>query len=106
MAKEHDCPIESGKLKPTDVKCPVCRKGVLAPGRGRFGVIWKCDADSKPRCKFYTETKPTGKKCSFVRDHGKKCGALMVEGTKTIPDRCSEKTCPNRNPHKLAKNAS
>ncbi len=23
------------------------------------------------------------------------------EGTKTIPDRCSDKKCPNHNPHKL-----
>ncbi|MFT7460288.1 MAG: hypothetical protein ACI909_002976, partial [Planctomycetota bacterium] len=29
--------------------------------------------------------------------------SLIVEGTKTIPDRCSDKTCPNRNPHKLGK---
>ena len=25
----------------------------------------------------------------------------MMEGTKTIPERCSNKTCPNHNPHKL-----
>jgi hypothetical protein len=25
------------------------------------------------------------------------------EGTKTIPERCSDKTCPNHNPHKLKK---
>lgn len=23
------------------------------------------------------------------------------ESTKTIPERCSDKTCPNHNPHKL-----
>jgi hypothetical protein len=25
----------------------------------------------------------------------------MMEGTKTIPERCSNKACPNHNPHKL-----
>ena len=29
------------------------------------------------------------------------CNALMMEGTKTIPERCSDKTYPNHNPHKL-----
>jgi hypothetical protein len=26
---------------------------------------------------------------------------MMMEGTKTIPERCSSKLCPNHNPHKL-----
>ncbi len=43
--------------------------------------------------------KPTGRKCTS--DRGGKACALMVAGTKTIPDRYSDKTCPNRNPHKL-----
>jgi NAD-dependent DNA ligase len=42
--------------------------------------------------------KPTGNLCPM-------CGALMMEGTKTIPERCSNKTCPNHNPHKLDKKA-
>jgi hypothetical protein len=42
------------------------------------------------------KSKPTGKKCGL-------CGALMMEGSKTIPDRCSDKTCPNYNPHKMNK---
>ena len=29
------------------------------------------------------------------------CGALMMEGTKTIPERCSDRNCKNHNPHKL-----
>jgi hypothetical protein len=40
------------------------------------------------------KAKPTGNICNI-------CGALMMEGTKTIPERCSDKTCPNHNPHKL-----
>ena len=28
------------------------------------------------------------------------CGELMMQGTKTIPERCSNKACPNHNPHK------
>ena len=28
-------------------------------------------------------------------------GRLMMEGTKTIPERCSNKACPMHNPHKL-----
>ena len=88
-----------GDLKSTGIKCPVCKKGALDPARGRFGPIYKC---TEKNCKYFTETRPTGKKCNYVRGD-KKCGALMVEGTKTIPDRCSDKTCPNRNPHKLDK---
>lgn len=99
MAKERTCRVED--LPPTGVKCPLCGKGELAAARGRFGPVYKCDADVKPRCKFFVETRPTGKKCQYVREDGKRCGALIVEGTKTIPDRCSDKTCPNRNPHKL-----
>ncbi len=95
MAK--DCKFS--ELAPTGIKCTVCKKGTLDPVRGRFGPIYKCTVKG---CGFYVETCPTGKKCQFLRD-GKKCGALMVEGTKTIPNRCSDKTCPNRNPHKLVK---
>jgi len=89
-------------LKPTGITCPDCKKGELDPARGRFGPIYKC---TEKKCKFWLETRPTGEKCTYKRD-GKKCGSLMVEGTKTIPDRCSDKTCPNRHPHKLAKEAA
>ena len=86
-------------LKPTGVICSSCRKGTLEPAQGRFGPIYKCSA---LLCTYFVETRPTGKKCKFIRD-GNKCGGLIVEGTKTIPDRCSDKSCPNRNPHKLKK---
>lgn len=84
-------------LKPTGIQCPVCATGTLEPARGRFGPLYKCTAKG---CGYYVETRPTGERCTYMRD-GEVCGALMVEGTKTIPDRCSDKTCPNRNPHKL-----
>jgi hypothetical protein len=29
------------------------------------------------------------------------CESLMMEGTKTIPERCSNKMCKKHNPHKL-----
>jgi hypothetical protein len=93
----EQCKFED--LKATNIECPTCFKGTLEPSRGRFGPLYKCTAKG---CGFYLETRPLGKKCKYVRD-GKKCGSLIVEGTKTIPDRCSDKTCPNRNPHKLGK---
>ncbi len=94
IKKKYDETYGKDYFKPTKVKCPLCKNGVLVPKKGRFGPEWRCNADVKPMCKFKTETKPTGRKC-------KMCGSLMVTGTKTIPDRCSDKTCPNRNPHKL-----
>lgn len=87
-------------LPPTGVKCPQCRAGTLELARGRFGPIYKCTQ----ACGFWLPDRPTGKTCGFFREGEKKCGALMVMGTQTIPDRCSDKTCPNRNPHKLGKN--
>jgi len=86
-------------LPPTNVKCPECRKGTLEVARGRFGPIYKC---TQSGCGHWLDSRPTGKKCTHVRD-GKKCGQLIVQGTKTIPDRCSDRSCPNRNPHKLNK---
>jgi len=68
---------------------------------GRFGIFYSCT--DYPDCRYAIKAKPTGKKCTFIRKDkgGKPCGALMMEGTKTIPTRCSDKTCPNHNPHKL-----
>ena len=86
-------------LELTGIKFPECTRGTLEPRRGRFGPIYKC-THKGGGC--YVETRPSGKKCAYIRNE-KKCGALMVEGTKTIPDRCSNKSCPNRNPHKLNK---
>ena len=86
-------------LPPTGVICPECDKGTLEVARGRFGPIYKC---TEKECKFWLAERPIGEECDFIRN-GKKCGKLLVMGTKTIPDRCSDKTCPNRNPHKLNK---
>jgi DNA topoisomerase-1 len=87
----------------TGVKCPVCKQGEMAERRGRFGVFYSCS--NYPKCRHAIKTKPTGSVCRYVREDkgGQECGALMMEGTKTIPERCSDKTCPNHNPHKLAK---
>ena len=95
-----DCPYEA--LTATDVTCPLCGDGKLVPARGRFGPVYNCDADVRPKCKFQLTSRPTGRVCTYPRDGGTACGALMVEGTKTIPERCSDRDCPNRNPHKLA----
>jgi DNA topoisomerase-1 len=95
-------PKEAAKKK-TGVKCPVCDKGEMVERRGRFGIFYSCS--EYPECKHAIKAKPTGRKCTYVREDkgGQKCGALMMEGTKTIPNRCSDKTCPNHNPHKLEK---
>ena len=77
--------------KKTGVPCPVCKVGDLTERRGRFGIFYSCS--DYPECKFAMKSKPTGNIC-------KECGSLMMEGTKTIPERCSNKSCPNHNPHK------
>lgn len=78
----------------TGVKCSVCKEGFMSERRGRFGMFYSCS--NYPDCKYAIKAKPTGEVC-------KTCGALMMVGTKTIPDRCSDKNCPNHNPHKLTK---
>ncbi len=78
----------------TGVKCPVCKEGEMVEKKGRFGIFYACS--NYPKCRHAIKAKPTGKLCDL-------CGSLMMEGTKTIPDRCSSKTCPNHNPHKLQK---
>ena len=85
---------ETVKKAMTGVACPVCKKGEMMERRGRFGVFYSCS--KYPDCKYAIKAKPTGRTCPM-------CGALMMEGTKTIPERCSDKTCPNHNPHKLEK---
>ncbi len=82
---------EEKKRKMTGVKCPECKDGEMMERRGRFGIFYSCS--NYPDCKFAMKAKPTGDTCPD-------CGALMMEGTKTIPERCSDKTCPNHNPHK------
>ncbi|HEY9583015.1 MAG TPA: type I DNA topoisomerase [Candidatus Paceibacterota bacterium] len=84
------------KRSDTGVSCPVCAKegrvsGTMREKRGRFGLFYGCS--NYPECKNIIKSKPTGKLCST-------CQSLMMEGTKTIPERCSNKLCPNHNPHK------
>lgn len=76
----------------TGITCPVCKKGQMSERHGRFGVFYSCS--NYPKCKYAIKAKPTGNLCPT-------CGTLMMEGTKTIPERCSDKNCPNHNPQKL-----
>ena len=85
---------EEKKRKMTDVKCPMCKDGYMMERRGRFGIFYSCS--DYPTCKNAIKAKPTGRLCPL-------CGALMMEGTKTIPERCSDKKCENHNPHKITK---
>lgn len=84
---------EEAKAK-TGVACPECKEGEIVERRGRFGPFFSCS--NYPKCKFAIKSRPTGRTCEL-------CGSLMMEGTKTIPERCSNKACPNHNPHKLQK---
>jgi len=93
-------PVEEAKGK-TGVQCPACtdnppngKRGEMVEKRGRFGVFFACS--NYPDCKNAIKARPTGNICEM-------CGSLMMQGTKTIPERCSSKTCPMHNPHKLAK---
>ncbi len=81
-------------LNSTGVKCTKCKDGEMVERHGRFGAFYSCS--NYPDCKHAIKAKPTGNKCPM-------CGELMMEGTKTIPERCSDKACPNHNPHKLNK---
>lgn len=80
--------------KRTGVICPVCKKGDISERRGRFGIFYSCS--NYPDCKFAIKAKPTGRTCD-------ECASLMMEGTKTIPERCSNKSCKMHNPHKIKK---
>ena len=80
--------------KRTGVMCPLCKTGDISERRGRFGIFYSCS--NYPKCRFAIKAKPTGNIC-------KECGSLMMEGTKTIPERCSNKACPMHNPHKIKK---
>ena len=83
---------EEAAKKKTGVKCTDCSDGEMVERRGRFGVFFSCS--NYPTCKNAIKAKPTGAICPM-------CSKLMMEGTKTIPERCSNKGCPNHNPHKL-----
>ena len=91
-------PKEVAKRK-TGVKCPKCKDGEMIERNGRFGIFYSCS--NYPDCKMAINAKPTGKICNFKKKDGTKCGALMMEGTKTIPERCSDKKCPNNRPDRL-----
>jgi len=86
---------EELKRKMTDITCPVCNKGKMMERKGRFGIFYSCS--NYPDCKNAIKAKPTGNICPL-------CQSLMMEGTKTIPERCSNKMCKNHNPHKLGDN--
>lgn len=85
---------EEMKKRSSGVGCPDCGKGELIEKRGRFGIFYACS--SYPDCRFAMKAKPTGAKCP-------ECKSLMMEGTKTIPERCSDKTCPMHRPDKIEK---
>ena len=80
--------------KKTGILCPICKTGDISERRGRFGIFYSCS--NYPKCKFAIKAKPTGAIC-------KECKSLMMEGTKTIPERCSNKSCKMHNPHKIPK---
>ena len=88
---------ELEKQNSTGVKCPVCNDGMMTERSGRFGLFYSCS--NYPKCKNAIKAKPTGNICPM-------CSSLMMQGTKTIPERCSNKTCPMHNPHKLEKNSA
>lgn len=92
---------EQRKANSTGISCNKCKDGFMEERRGRFGVFYSCS--NYPDCKHAIKTRPTGNYCSYVKADGTVCNELMMEGTKTIPERCSDKTCPNHNPHKLGK---
>ncbi len=78
----------------TGVACPTCGVGEMVERRGRFGPFFSCS--KYPDCKNAIKARPTGRICP-------ECKSLMMEGTKTIPERCSNKSCANHNPHKREK---
>jgi DNA topoisomerase-1 len=86
---------KDANLNPTTgIKCPICKAGEMTERRGRFGIFYSCT--NYPKCKYAIKAKPTGRLCPI-------CGSLMMEGTKTIPERCSDVKCPNNRPDKLSK---
>jgi DNA topoisomerase-1 len=95
--KKDDSANGAGGAGDTGVTCNLCKKGTMVEKRGRFGIFYGCS--NYPECKNIIKSKPTGKICPL-------CQSLMMEGTKTIPARCSNKLCPNHNPHKLDKKSS
>jgi len=91
---------ENNKNGDTGITCPVCNQGTMVEKRGRYGLFWACSR--YPDCRHAIKSKPTGKICGYPRENGP-CPHLLMAGTKTIPERCSDKTCPNHRPDKLNK---
>ncbi len=87
---------EAAERAKTGIACPVCKVGEMAERRGRFGVFFGCS--NYPKCKYAIKARPTGDTCTL-------CGSLMMEGTKTIPVRCSSKECPNHHARGKGKKA-
>ncbi|MFW0871189.1 MAG: type I DNA topoisomerase [Patescibacteria group bacterium] len=85
---------ETKKANGTGVKCTECKDGEMMKKMGRFGEFFACS--NYPDCKHAIKALPTGNHCPM-------CGALMMQGTKTIPERCSKKECPMHRPDKLEK---
>lgn len=85
---------EEAKKKDSGVLCPMCKTANMIERRGRFGIFYSCK--NYPDCKNAIKAKPTGNICPM-------CNALMMEGTKTIPERCSNNKCENHRPDKLKK---
>ncbi|MEK7635554.1 MAG: type I DNA topoisomerase [Patescibacteria group bacterium] len=82
---------EEEARKRTGVKCP-WDGGEIVERRGRFGSFFSCS--NYPNCKFIMKSRPTGNICNL-------CGSLMMQGTKTISERCSNAKCPNNRPDKI-----
>lgn len=88
---------ETKKANSTGVDCVECKDGEMMKKMGRFGEFYACS--NYPDCKNAIKAKPTGRHCPM-------CQALMMEGTKTIPERCSKKECPMHRPDRLEKEMS
>jgi DNA topoisomerase-1 len=101
IKRDAELEAQNNAANSTGVTCPICGKGTMVERKGRYGIFYSCSR--YPDCKHIIKSKPTGEICGYIREDGKPCPHLMMEGTKTIPARCSDKTCPNHNPHKLEK---
>lgn len=84
------------ELPSTGIVCPRCRRGEIVPWRGPFGLRYRCS--NHPSCMLRLLARPTGRTCN-ARRLGRVCGALMMQGTRRIGERCSDPTCPDHLPH-------
>ncbi|OJI07397.1 MAG: DNA topoisomerase I [Candidatus Vogelbacteria bacterium CG22_combo_CG10-13_8_21_14_all_37_9] len=94
IKKDEATEIANREANDTHVECNLCHKGTMIEKKGRFGIFYGCS--NYPDCKNIIKAKPTGKLCEL-------CQSLMMKGTKTIPERCSNKACLNNRPDKKAK---